>query len=137
MPSTPLNFSCPKRGSHLSSRDEEATAVHAILCAPLNSLSLLAFTIAFAFAMGVLVGWLSARARQTALEVALARERAVHAERVKAFEDTRAAMRAEFDSLSRDALERNTREFLTLADTRFSQARTEATADVDARRQAI
>ena len=98
---------------------------------------MLAFTIAFAFAIGVLVGWLSARARQTALEVALARERAVHAERVKAFEETRGAMRAEFDSLSRDALERNTREFLTLADTRFSQARTEATADVDARRQAI
>jgi DNA recombination protein RmuC len=102
----------------------------------LNSLIALLTTVV-ALGVGAVLGWFAARSRQTRLEIDLARERAVHAERLKAFEEARATLRAEFDSLSRDALSRNTREFLTLAETRFNQARTEATGDIDARKKAI
>jgi DNA recombination protein RmuC len=104
---------------------------------PLSSPILLLITIGFALGAGVLLGWLAARPRQTRLEIELARDRAVHAERLKAAEEARASLRVEFDSLSRDALARNTQEFLTLAETRLNQARTEAAGDIEARKKAI
>jgi DNA recombination protein RmuC len=104
---------------------------------PLSSSILPLLTIGFALGAGVLVGWLAARPRQMRLELELARDRAVHAERLKAVEEARASLRAEFDSLSRDALARNNEEFLTLAETRLNQARSEAAVDIDARKKAI
>jgi DNA recombination protein RmuC len=104
--------------------------------APL-SIFVLLITAACALAAGAVVGWLIGRSRLTALEIELARERAAHAERLKAFDEARAAMRAEFDSLSRDALSKNAEEFLTLAETRLAHARTEAAGDIEARKKAI
>jgi DNA recombination protein RmuC len=104
---------------------------------PLTESIVTVLTLLIALGAGGAIGWLAARSRRIHLEIELARERAVHAERLKVFEEARAGMRAEFDSLSREALSQNSEAFLALAETRLGQARTEAAGDIDARRKAI
>ena len=83
------------------------------------------------------VGWLLGRASLNSLQSDLAKERAVHAERLKTYADAEARMRETFQSMSADALRSNNQAFLTLAESRLREARVEATADIDARKKAI
>src|SRR5262249_5137025 len=64
-------------------------------------------------------------------------DRVLHAERLKTYADAEARFRDAFASLSAQALNKNNETFLHLAETRLKQARTEATADIDARKKAI
>jgi DNA recombination protein RmuC len=88
-------------------------------------------------ALGVVIGWLAARPAQTRLRTELEKDRAVHAERLSAYADAEMKLRTTFQALSAEALKTNNRAFLDLAETRLREARTEATVDIDARRQAI
>ena len=65
----------------------------------------------------------------------LEKDRAVHAERLKAYGDAEARLRDAFQALSADALKTNNQAFLDLAETRLREARTEAATDIDARKQ--
>ena len=87
--------------------------------------------------VGVLIGWLAARPAQTRLQSDLERERAVHAEKLNAYHEAQGALRDSFQALSAEALKTNNAAFLDLAETRLRDARTEATADIDARKKAI
>jgi DNA recombination protein RmuC len=93
------------------------------------------------FAVGLLLGaaagWLAARPAHARLEAALAQDRAVHAERLKAYQDAEMRLRESFQSLSSAALNANNQAFLQLAETRLTQSRQEATADTDSRKKAI
>jgi DNA recombination protein RmuC len=93
--------------------------------------------VVLALAVGAMAGWLVGRPAVTRLESRLERDRAVHAERLQAYKDAEARLRDSFQALSADALHRNNQAFLHLAETRLQQSRTEATADIDARKQAI
>jgi DNA recombination protein RmuC len=90
-----------------------------------------------ALAIGAVVGWLAARPALARLESQIEKDRAVHAERLNAYQDAEARLRDSFQALSSDALRSNNQAFLHLAETRLQQSRTEATADIDARKQAI
>ena len=87
--------------------------------------------------LGALVGWLSGRPAHTRLQTELEKDRAVHAERLRAYQDAEAKLRDAFHSLSSEALETSNRAFLELAETRLRTARTEAASDIDARKKAI
>ena len=87
--------------------------------------------------LGAVVGWLAMRPVQTRLEAQLERDRAVDAERLKAYQDGESRLRESFQALSSAALNSNNEAFLHLAETRLQQSRTEATADVEARKKAI
>jgi DNA recombination protein RmuC len=87
--------------------------------------------------LGALVGWLFGRQAQTRLRIDLDKERAVHGERLRAYEDAGTKLRDAFASLSHEALKSNNQQFLALAETRLREARTEATTDIDARKKAI
>src|SRR5204863_4172452 len=65
------------------------------------------------------------------------KDRALHGERLRAYEEAEGKFRDAFASLSAQALNQNNEAFLQLAEARRRQARTEATADVDARKKAI
>ena len=88
-------------------------------------------------AIGTLVGWLAARPARARLQADLERDRAVHIERLKAYQDAESKLRDAFSALSGEALKRNNEQFLSLAQTKLQQARAEATADIDSRRKAI
>ncbi len=103
---------------------------------------------AVACGAGVVVGWFvgrsglrrlrsDAESAQQALRAELERERAVHAERIRAYDEAGARLRDTFQALSAEALKQNNEQFLALAETRLQQTRTEAAADIDARKQAI
>ena len=94
-------------------------------------------TLICGLAIGFLIGWLSARPALARLHAALETDRALGAERLKAFGDAEEKLREAFASLSAQALNQNNQAFLHLAETRLRQARTETTADVDARKKAI
>jgi len=100
---------------------------------PLVTVSLLAVGVA----LGALVGWLAARPAQARIQTELEKERAVHAERLNAYQDAESKLRESFSALSTEALKNNNEQFLSLAQTKLQQARTEATADIDSRRKAI
>jgi DNA recombination protein RmuC len=87
--------------------------------------------------LGALVAWLAARPVSVRLQTELERDRAAHAERLRAYQTADTALREAFQSLSAEALQTNNRAFLDLADTRLREARTEAVADIDARKKAI
>jgi DNA recombination protein RmuC len=87
--------------------------------------------------LGGVVAWFVARLSQTRLHSELEKERAVHAERLRAYQDAEARLRDAFQAMSREALQTNNRAFLELAETRLRTARTEATSDIDARKKAI
>jgi DNA recombination protein RmuC len=92
---------------------------------------------ALALGLGLLVGWLAARPAIARLQTALEQEKASHAEQLQVWQRAEASFRDTFSALSAQALSRNNEAFLQLAETRLRQARTEAAADVDARKQAI
>jgi DNA recombination protein RmuC len=87
--------------------------------------------------IGGLIGWLAGRTAQTRLRAELEKDRAVHAERLRAYQDAERSLRASFQALSTEALQSNNRTFLALAETRLETARAEAAGDIDARKQAI
>ena len=87
--------------------------------------------------IGALLGWLFGRAAHARLRTEIEKDRAVHAERLKAYEGAEAKLRETFQALSAEALNANNQAFLDLAETRLRDARTQATADMDARKQAV
>ena len=104
---------------------------------PLNILIVLIIGLA----IGTLVGWLAARPaqtrRMTELEKELEKDRAVHAERLKAYQDAETKLRDAFTALSSDALKSNSEQFLAIAEHRLREARKDAATDIDARKKAI
>ena len=68
-------------------------------------------------------------------------KRQVHAERVSAYQQAHqqaeGQLREAFQALSADALKTNNEAFLSLAETRMREVRTEAASDIDARKKAI
>ena len=90
-----------------------------------------------ALAVGTLLGWLAARPEQVRLHTELEKDRATHADRLKAYQESDQRLRETFQSLSAEALQTNNRAFLELAEVRLRAARTEATSDIDARKKAI
>jgi DNA recombination protein RmuC len=94
-------------------------------------------SLAVGLLVGALVGWLAGRPAQARLQSELERDRAVHAERLKAYQEAEARLRESFQALSSEALHSNNQAFLHLAETRLAQSRAEATAAVDARKKAI
>ena len=87
--------------------------------------------------IGALLGWLAARPAMARLQSRLERDRAIHAERLKTYQDAELTFRETFQALSADALHTNNQAFLALAETRLREARSEATADIDTRKKAI
>ncbi|HEV8346017.1 MAG TPA: DNA recombination protein RmuC [Vicinamibacterales bacterium] len=96
-----------------------------------------AVVLALGLAIGVVIGWLASRQQQVRLQSELDKDRAVHAERLKAYHEAETKLRDAFQALSADALKTNNEAFLALAETRLREARTEATTDIDARKKAI
>jgi DNA recombination protein RmuC len=88
-------------------------------------------------ALGALVAWLVARAGQSRIQAELEHDRAVQSERLRAYEDVGTKLRETFQALSAEALTANNRAFLDLAEVRLSDARTQATADLELRKQAV
>jgi len=99
--------------------------------------SALVLTLTLGLAVGAMIGWLASRPARTRLRTELEKDRAVHAERLKAYNDAETKLRDAFQALSADALNANNEAFLSLAETRLREARTEAAGDIDARRKAI
>jgi len=93
--------------------------------------------LAVGLAVGALIGWLLARPDVARLQAELNKRDAVNAERLKAYQDADAKFRDAFQALSAEALKNNNEQFLSLAETKLGQARSEATADIDARKKAI
>ncbi len=93
--------------------------------------------LAVGVAVGLLVGWLAARPAQARLQTELERDRAMHAERLKAYHDAESTLRQSFQALSNEALQSNNRAFLDLAETRLQQTRAQAAGDIEARKKAI
>jgi DNA recombination protein RmuC len=102
---------------------------------PLNATVLLVLLIGVA--LGVLVGWLAGRPAQTILKTQIDKERAVHGERLRAYQDAETKLRDAFSTLSTEALKNNNEQFLSLAQARLQQSRSEATADMESRRKSI
>src|SRR5471032_1440998 len=88
-------------------------------------------------AVGALVGWLASRPAQTRLQTELELDRSAHAERLQTYQAAEGHLREAFQALSAEALNTNNQAFLDLAETRMREARSEATADIDARKKAI
>src|SRR3954465_10897361 len=94
-------------------------------------------TLIFGLVLGAVVAWLASRPAVARLQSTLDKDRAVHAERLKAYGEAEAKLREAFQAMSADALKSNNQQFLDLAETRLREARTEAASDIDARKQAI
>jgi DNA recombination protein RmuC len=94
-------------------------------------------TLILGVAIGVAFGWLASRPGQARLQTELEKNRAVHAERLAAYQDAEAKLRDSFQALSAAALKTNNEAFLSLAETRLREARTAAAGDIDARKKAI
>ncbi|MEO8256777.1 MAG: DNA recombination protein RmuC [Acidobacteriota bacterium] len=103
---------------------------------PIETVTLV-ITLTLGLGLGALVGWLAGRPEQARLRSELEKDRAVHAERLKAYDHSEEGLREAFQALSAEALKTNNRAFLDLAETRLREARTQATADIDARKQAV
>jgi len=88
-------------------------------------------------AIGALVGWMAGRPTVARLQHELEKDRAVHTERLKVYQDAEAKLRDTFGNLSRAALQSNNEQFLSLAQTKLQQIRTESAADIDSRRKSI
>jgi DNA recombination protein RmuC len=93
--------------------------------------------LALGLVLGAVAAWLADRPILARMRAQLESDRALHAERLKTYADAEARFRDAFASLSAQALNKNNETFLHLAETRLKQARTEAAADIDARRKAI
>jgi DNA recombination protein RmuC len=97
----------------------------------------LGVTLLLGLAIGAVVGWLASRPGYARLHGRLDTDRAVHAERLKAYDEAEAKLRDAFQAMSAEALKSNNQQFLDLAESRLREARTEATSDIDARKKAI
>jgi DNA recombination protein RmuC len=97
----------------------------------------LALFLIMGLAIGTLVGWLGGRPAQARLRTELDKDRVVHAERLKAYAEAEGHLREAFQALSAEALKTNNQTFLDLAETRLRDARTQAAADIDARKLAV
>ena len=75
-------------------------------------LTAVAITLILGLAIGALVGWLASRPAHARLQHALEKDRAVHAERLKAYGDAETKLRDAFQALSADALKTNNEAFL-------------------------
>ena len=93
--------------------------------------------LAIGVVMGAVAMWLAGRPAVARLQSLIEQNRAVHAERLKAYEEAEGRFREAFASLSAQALNKNNETFLQLAETRLKDARTQAAADIDARKKAI
>src|SRR6476659_3682221 len=103
---------------------------------PIEPFSLVVvLTIGLAF--GALAAWLVARVGQSRHLTELEHDRAVQSERLRAYEDVGAKLRETFQALSAEALTANNRAFLDLAEVRLRDARTQTTADLELRKQAV
>src|SRR5262247_3877955 len=80
-------------------------------------------TLILGLGLGALIGWIATRT--------------VFAERLKAHQNGESQLREAFQALSADALRTNNEAFLTLAESRLREARTQATSDIDQRKKAI
>jgi DNA recombination protein RmuC len=87
--------------------------------------------------LGAIAAWIASRPTLARMRSQLESDRVLHAERLKTYADAESRFRDAFASLSAQALNKNNETFLHLAETRLKQARTEATADIDARKKAI
>ena len=87
--------------------------------------------------LGAIAAWIASRPALARMRSQLESDRVLHAERMKTYADAESRFRDAFASLSAQALNKNNETFLHLAETRLKQARTEATADIDARKKAI
>jgi len=87
--------------------------------------------------LGAVAAWIASRPALARMRSQLESDRVLHAERLKTYADAESRFRDAFASLSAQALNKNNETFLHLAETRLKQARTEATADIDARKKAI
>jgi DNA recombination protein RmuC len=88
-------------------------------------------------ALGALAAWLVARVGQSRLRAELEHDRAVQSERLRAYEEVGTKFRETFQALSAEALTANNRAFLDLAELRLRDARTQAAADLELRKQAV
>jgi DNA recombination protein RmuC len=80
-------------------------------------------TLILGLGLGALIGWIATRT--------------VFAERLKTHQDGESRLREAFQALSADALRTNNEAFLTLAESRLREARTQTTSDIDQRKKAI
>ena len=103
---------------------------------PINPLVAVVILLA-GIATGAIVAWLASRPAQTELRSELEKQKAVHAERLKAIQEADVKSRDAFRALSADALRRNNETFIALAESKLKEARTEAASDIDARKKAI
>jgi DNA recombination protein RmuC len=87
--------------------------------------------------VGAALGWSAARPARLRTESELDKERAVHAERLKAYQDAEATLRDAFQAMGAEALKANNQAFLDLAEVRLRETRAETTAAVESRKQAI
>ena len=87
--------------------------------------------------IGLLLGWLTGRPEQARLRTEIENVRALQSERLQAFQEAETTLRDAFRALSSEALRTNNQAFLDLAETRLREARGQATADLDARKQAV
>jgi DNA recombination protein RmuC len=94
-------------------------------------------TLIVGVAVGAALGWLASRPAHARLQTELEKDRALHAERLRTYQEAEASLRDAFQALSADALKSNTQQFLALAESRLHAARVQATADMDGRRKAI
>ena len=88
-------------------------------------------------AIGLLIGLLMGQARSRKLEIDRAKEAARSEERLRAQVELSDQQEAVFRSAASEALQANSDQFLKLANQRLTQARTEATSDLEARKTAI
>jgi DNA recombination protein RmuC len=103
---------------------------------PIEPFSLVVvLTIGLAF--GALAAWLVGRVGQSRLRAELEHDGAVQSERLRAYEDVGTKLRETFQALSAEALTANNRAFLDLAEVRLRDARTQAAADLELRKQAV
>jgi DNA recombination protein RmuC len=87
--------------------------------------------------LGAVGAWIASLPFLARMRSQLETDRVLYADRLKTYADAEVRFREAFASLSAQALNKNNETFLHLAETRLKQARTEATADIDARRKAI
>jgi DNA recombination protein RmuC len=103
---------------------------------PIDALSLIGI-LTVGLGVGALLGWLAGRPKAARLLQELERERLAGAERARAHAEADGRLRETFLALSAEALRTNNQAFLDLAETRLREARSEATADLEARKQAV
>jgi DNA recombination protein RmuC len=88
-------------------------------------------------ALGGLLAWLVAGARQARLEEQLRREREAATEKLAVLDDAQKRLSDAFQALSAEALHRNNEAFLQLARTQLGGLQSEAVKDLDGRKKAI